>query len=1123
MKREKKSGKIKRKIALAAVFVGIILSFLTFLFIQGVKSQLWEQSVSTIKESTQQGCNALKVQLQDDYESLGRLSKYLKQFSKSDSRHLEETLSNYAHAETGVSLYLPDGTCVPAGTKPDEQARKMLLKSDKNKGMIDPHISSVSGLNVFHLFVGVELKDGTKGYLLKEYEVKSIVDSFSLSFYNDTGFSYVINKNGDVLIRSPHPNSNKTMKNLFDMLPEAQNDAEGLSRFAESLKTSQTGLAVFNYQQKDTVFCYTPLKLESDWYVISIIPKDVVNAQTNQILRRSMELIGCILFGIALLVFAYLWYANRANRKMRNQADYIENLYNAIPEGIALISVDQPYHFIQLNRQGRRMLQYPDDPSDHSLKGVLLEHVVYPEDYEGLTDILRNADMDGQKSIFENRIQKADGTYFWASGILERTFDENGVPVFVAAFHDITDEKLAEEAAEREKLQERITLVGAISNAYPVIISMNLTKDTLNFTYVKPGLMIGLGEQKTYSRLFADMLPTVHPDHVSEYKRRFEPHNLSSALGEEKTEVFFEARQMLTDGRYHWTSTQIIYVDNPYSEDKLAVLISRRIDEQRYEEEQHRQALQTALDNANEANRAKSQFLSNMSHDIRTPMNAILGMAAIAAAHIDDRRRISECLEKISLSSRHLLSLINDILDMSKIESGKFSLRKEPFNFAELVADVIELVRPQAGEKKLHLKVQMSSMKNEKVIGDPLRVRQVCINILSNAVKYTPEEGSIHIQVRQEKSSRRGYENYIFCCSDTGIGMSSEFLEKLFQPFERAVDSAGSKMIGTGLGMAITKNVVDLMSGDIEVKSSLGSGSVFTVTLPLQLQNVKQDEIPEEWIGIHSLIVDDDRQACENSAELLESMGLRTAFVTDGESAVEYVKNAKDSADPVKLAMIDWKMPGMDGVETARQIRKEAGQDVPVIILTAYDWSEIETEAREAGVTGFLSKPFYCSKICYLLNELKEEKTFSEPVRLPEKPDYTGKTVLLAEDNELNREIAGTLIREMGVQVEEAVNGEEAVKKVSESEEGHYDMILMDIQMPRMNGYDATKAIRSMKRGDVQHLPIIAMTADAFEEDVRKAMHAGMNEHFAKPIDVKALEQLVYRYLSGNAEKKEKK
>lgn len=1110
------SGKIKKKIALMAIGVGVILSMIAIIFVQGVREQLWQQSVSTIMESTQQGCNTLKVQLRDEYESMNSVVGYVKEVPANQKEMLEDIIGDYGKVDSGISLYLADGSGYPSGIGLDEEVQEALVGGGKENGIINPHISSVTGINVFDLYVKANLQDGTEGYLVKEYEISHIVDTFSLSFYNDSGFSYVIDDEGSVLIRPPHPNSNKTVKNLFDMLKESKNKSASLEKFSQSLKNSKRGWAVFDYQGEETVFCYTPLRLESNWLVVSIIPKKVVDEQTNQILARTLILIVCILTGLALLAAYYLRYASRTNRKLRNQAEYIGHLYNAVPEGVALVTVEQPYRILQLNQEGLRLLNYPEDALNDTPKGKSLEEILHPDDYGSIAEIFCNAAETEGKHIYESRLNEEDESLFWVSGIVEKTRNENGDPILIATFHDITEEKLAEEAAEKEKQQERMMLVGAVSNIYPVIISINLSKDTLKFIYIKPGLMASLGQQESYTQLYREFAGIVHPDHLGEFEHRFEPDCLKAALNGGREEVFLEAKQMLEDGNYHWTSTQIIHVDNPYSEDKLAILISRRIDEQRHEEEQQRQMLQSALDSARAANVAKSQFLSNMSHDIRTPMNAIVGMTTIAATHLYDLDRVKECLGKIALSSKHLLSLINDVLDMSKIESGKLSLGEEPFNFAELISDVVELMRSQVDSKRLMMDVHMSVLENEKVIGDPLRIRQVYINILSNAVKYTPAGGSLHIEVSQEKSSIRGRQKYIFKCSDTGIGMSQEFLDKLFQPFERAKDSTISRIAGTGLGMAITRNLIDLMNGDITVESEPGKGSVFTASIPLETQDARQEDIPEEWLGVHSLIVDDDRQTCENVTDLLKDMGLRAQFVTDGASAVEKVIEEKDTQDPFQLVIIDWKMPDMDGIEVTRRIRREVGPDIPVIILSAYDWGEIEHEAKMAGVNAFLAKPFYRSKVCYLLQGLSEEK---KPMEQMEDQggqlEFKDKRVLLAEDNAMNREIAHTLIEEMGVQVEDACDGEEAVKMVAASGEGYYHLIFMDVQMPNMDGYEATKAIRALDREDVLKMPIVAMTANAFEEDVRDALSAGMDAHFAKPIDIRILEQILYKYLGS--------
>lgn len=341
--------------------------------------------------------------------------------------------------------------------------------------------------------------------------------------------------------------------------------------------------------------------------------------------------------------------------------------------------------------------------------------------------------------------------------------------------------------------------------------------------------------------------------------------------------------------------------------------------------------------------------------------------------------------------------------------------------------------------------------------------------------------------------------------------MSEDFLEYLFQPFERAQDAASGSVTGTGLGMAITKNIVDLMSGDILVESEKGVGSVFTVTLPLQLQDAQREDVPQEWLGVHSLVVDDDCQTCENVAGLLKEMGLRAEFVTEGRTAVERVAQAKDTPDPFSLVMIDWKMPEMDGLEVTRRIRHEVGPDIPVIILTAYDWSEIEREARKAGVTAFLAKPFYRTKVCYLLSELSSEKQRGEEPVATAAQDLAGNRILLVEDNDINREIARTLMEELGVSVEEACDGVEAVQMVSKAASGTYDLIFMDVQMPNMDGYEATRAIRALDR--TERIPIIAMTANAFEEDVRAALRAGMDAHFAKPIEIDKLEQVLHQYL----------
>ncbi|MCB6203554.1 response regulator [Extibacter muris] len=1111
----KGNGSTKKKVALAAACVGAILCVLTFFFIQAVKQQLWEQSVETIMESTRQGCTTLKVQLQDDIMSIRSLAEHIEGYSLEHAEEIIYVVQNFSKIEEGVSLYLENGNAVGPDMARDSGAVSVLLESDAEEGIINPHISSVTGMNVFDVFVKVTLKDGTEGYVLKEYEVESIVDSFSLSFYNDAGFSYVVDAGGDVLIRSPHHNSNKTIKNLFDILKASDNDTGSVREFAQSLEDARTGWAVFDYKGETTVFCYTPLELESDWFLVSIIPEGVVSAQTNDIIFRSMVLIASIIIGILILAVLYLRYANRTNRKLRNQAEYISHLYNAIPEGIALISAQPPYRLIQLNEEGMSLLAYPAGEPDNKLEDIRLEEMFNQEEGGAIHQLFADTAVSDGKHTFENRMKKADGSYMWAAGIVERTLDEDGHPVLIAAFHDITAEKQKEVEAEREQLQERVTLVGAISNAYPVIISVNLTRDLVSFIYVKSGLLLHLGEENTYSELFSNMEATVHPDNREEYRRRFAPERIEKTLGRKKKEVFLEMKQKLMDGNYHWTSTQIIYVDNPYSDDKLAILISRRTDEQRHEEEQRRQALQTALDNARGASEAKSRFLSNMSHDIRTPMNAIVGMTAVAEAHLGETERVRECLDKINRSGSHLLSLINDVLDMSRIESGKLSLGDEPFNLAESVMEMVELVRPQAEAKQIRIDVQLYGLEDENVVGDALRIRQIGVNILSNAVKYTPAGGSVEVKISQAKSSRKSYHNFIFRCADTGIGMSEEFLDKLFLPFERAKDSTSSKVVGTGLGMAITKNVIDLMNGDIQVESEPGKGSVFTVTVPLRIQEDQHKGGPREWNGARCLIIDDEKCSCRNVTRILGDLGLDVQY-RGADDMIRICRNPEElAADNLRLVIFGWEVPSEERAEAVRKTREMAGQDIPILALRTQHSEEVEDEAIEAGVSLFLFRPCYRSQMSELLERLDGGgEQAKEEEQLGSTPDLSGKHLLLVEDNEMNREIARELIGELGVQIDEACDGKEAVMKVAESADGYYDLILMDIQMPEMDGYEATRNIRLLERNDVRGMPVIAMTANAFDEDVRMALRAGMNAHFSKPIDVRTLRQMLYTYLS---------
>lgn len=529
--------------------------------------------------------------------------------------------------------------------------------------------------------------------------------------------------------------------------------------------------------------------------------------------------------------------------------------------------------------------------------------------------------------------------------------------------------------------------------------------------------------------------------------------------------------------------------------------------------EEQSQLLKDALDFAEKANQAKSDFLARMSHDIRTPMNAIVGMTAIAGAHVDDHERVHDCLKKITSASNLLLSLINEILDMSKIESGRLKLSEDEFNIGELLQDLIVMMQSEIKNKQHKLDIHVSGLHHENVVGDIQRIKQVLMNIISNAIKYTPDNGQILISI-EEKAPHDGIANYEFVFEDNGRGMKPDFLDKIFQPFERADDHGISSIQGTGLGMAISHSIIRMMGGDIQVESEYGKGTRFTIHMPLKYHEKAFDEKIERP-ELSVLVVDDDKTACLSTCNCLSEIGLKSDWVCSGSEAVAATRKRHKEKEDYFAVIMDLKMPGMSGIETTRQIRSAVGPDVPIIILSAYDIDEYEADARKAGANGFVAKPLFKSKLLQILRRFLEKgevRQVTEPVKFSE-ADHSGKHLLLVEDNDLNREIAEEIIGSTGVLVETAVNGQDAVDKVMQSAEGYYQMILMDIQMPVMDGYEATRQIRQLPRTDVVNIPIIAMTANAFSEDVANALNAGMNHHLAKPIDIKALMGVLSTYL----------
>ena len=518
-------------------------------------------------------------------------------------------------------------------------------------------------------------------------------------------------------------------------------------------------------------------------------------------------------------------------------------------------------------------------------------------------------------------------------------------------------------------------------------------------------------------------------------------------------------------------------------------------------EEQNRK-LEIALRHEGAANRAKREFLFNMSHDIRTPMNAIIGFTSLAATHIDNREQVLDYLKKISTSSQHLLSLINDVLDMSRIESGKVKIEEKAVHLPDLVHDVRSIIQPNVAAKRLSLFIDTMDIEDEDIITDPLRLNQILLNILSNAIKFTPTGGMISIRIAQKNGAPKGCVCYEFRIKDNGIGMSEEFQKHIFEEFSREESSTVSGIQGTGLGMSITKNIVDLMGGTIALTSEPGKGSEFIVTLCFTRSGQKAEpkQLPQ-LEGLRALVADDDTNTCLNVSTMLSKIGMRPEWTISGKEAVIRTKYAVEQGDEFSVYIIDWLIPDMNGIEIVRQIRKVIGNRCPIIILTAYDWADIEDEARAAGVTAFCEKPLFLSELRRVLAEPFRAEPAAKPAQ-PTAADLKGKKLLLVEDNELNREIALEILKEAGFVVDTAEDGAVAVQKIKQAAPGQYDLILMDIQMPNLDGYEATRQIRALPDAEKASIPIFAMTANAFEEDRQNALAAGMNGHIAKPLDV---------------------
>ena len=678
--------------------------------------------------------------------------------------------------------------------------------------------------------------------------------------------------------------------------------------------------------------------------------------------------------------------------------------------------------------------------------------------------------------------------------------------------------KLAEAYTEQEqqlgKIREQSVIINALSRDYLNVFCAFPEEDRAEILkldgYVTEDINKGAEGSSAYSAILQNYIrDRVHPEDKETFWEQLKVEHIL-ALFKKEEKLDYTYRILLGDEVHYFEAH---YVKFSTGDEPLQLVVGfRNIDDLVADQKERQRVLEEALNAAQHANRSKTTFLNNMSHDIRTPMNAIIGFTSLAATHTDDPERIKEYLNKIQISSSHLLSLINDVLDMSRIESGKVKIEEKEVHLPDVLHDLRTIVQADIKAKSLDFFIDVMDMENEDVICDKLRLSQILLNILSNAMKFTKPGGQISMKVQQSPDTDPEYADYTFRIKDTGIGMSPEFVKHIFEPFEREETATVSGIQGSGLGMAITKNIVDMMDGSIEVISQLGQGSEFIVDLRFKKnkKEISREPIPE-LVGAAALVVDDDMDCCISVCKMLSDIGMRPEWTSSGKEAIVRTQYAYDRKDPFAAYIIDWLMPDMNGIETVRRIRRIIGDDKPIIILTAYDWGEIEAEAKEAGVTHFIAKPIFMSELREILSKPYEAMVGNTPETA--ETDFEGKKILLVEDNELNQEIADEILTEAGFEVTIAGDGAVAVDMMKQAAPGQFALILMDIQMPVMNGYEATKAIRSMENPALAGIPIIAMTANAFEQDRHLAEEAGMSGYVPKPIDIDKLMETLKEFL----------
>ncbi len=800
-------------------------------------------------------------------------------------------------------------------------------------------------------------------------------------------------------------------------------------------------------------------------------------------------------------------------KEVIQKSQTLENLFTTLECGVMCHTLDGR-RIISVNKSALDILGYESQEELMERGFDMVASSVVDPDKETLRRSIQSLKKEGDSVSVEYRVRHRNGDILYIMGNI-KLIRENGNLAYQRFLLDCTAQKQREHKERIENERRQMELIQALTIDYNLVCFFDLDTDEGKLLQIKDQDTSLFGSVFSGKLIFSESTERYIQEFVHEEDRDM----LRGFLSLEKMKeglaerlLFYTNYRTVQNGEVKYYQLKVVRAGR-WNEGHGMVLGLRSVDEETRKEMEQKALLEDALLQANRASKAKSIFLSNMSHDIRTPMNAIVGFTALAMTHIDHREQVEEYLKKIMTSGNHLLSLINDVLDMSRIESGKMHLDEQECSLPDILHGLRNIIQADIRAKQLEFYIDAVDVIHEEIYCDKLRLNQVLLNLLGNSIKYTGPGGLVTMRIRETPLAPAGHANFEFAIKDTGIGMSEEFVRRIFEPFERERNSTISKIQGTGLGMAITKNIVDMMNGSIRVKSEQGVGTEFLVSLTFRLQNVKKEvqDIPE-LKNCRALVVDDDFNTCDSVSYMLQQIGMRAEWTMSGKEAVLRTRQASMRGDGYSVYIIDLLLPDLNGIEITRRIRKEMGEDVPIIVLTAYDWSDIEDEALEAGVTAFCSKPLFMSELRSCLHSAIHTEEKQAPAVKDSLHHHRGR-ILLAEDNELNQEIATAILGEAGFTIDVAENGQIALDMLKKSEPGYYQLVLMDVQMPVMNGYEAATCIRQLEDKALSSIPILAMTANAFEEDKKEALKCGMNGHIAKPIDVNTLLETLDRML----------